>query len=56
MELAWREAILEFKARIRLLPERCANQLIGLTDKTEIKSVLLDEVDQSLTVLSEYES
>jgi phage terminase Nu1 subunit (DNA packaging protein) len=54
METAWRDAVLEFKARIRLLPSRCANQLTGLSDETEIKAVLLDEVDQTLTVLSEY--
>lgn len=54
MELAWRDAVLEFKARIRLLPSRVAGQLIGLDNETEIKAVLLDEVDQSLTVLSEH--
>lgn len=54
MELAWRDAVLEFKTRIRLLPSRCSIQLIGLTNESEIKSILRDEVDQSLTVLSEY--
>ena len=54
METAWRDAVLEFKARIRLLPSRVAGQLVGLDNETEIKAVLLDEVDQSLTVLSEY--
>lgn len=56
MKKAWSEAILEFKARIRLLPSRIANQLTGLTDETKIKSVLLDEVGRSLTVLSEYDA
>lgn len=54
IERVWRDAILELKARIRLLPSRVAGRLVGLSDETEIKSVLLDEVDQSLTVLSEY--
>jgi phage terminase Nu1 subunit (DNA packaging protein) len=54
MEIAWRDAVLEFKARIRLLPSRVAGQMVGLDNETEIKAVLLDEVDQSLTVLSEY--
>lgn len=56
MEMAWRDAVLEFKARIRLLPSRVAGQLVGLDNETEIKSVLLDEVDQSLTVLSEHDT
>ena len=54
MEIAWRDSVLEFKARIRLLPSRVAGQMVGLDNETEIKAVLLDEVDQSLTVLSEY--
>jgi phage terminase Nu1 subunit (DNA packaging protein) len=53
MEIAWRDAILEFKTRLRLIPSRVAGQLVGLDNETEIKAVLLDEVDQSLTVLSE---
>jgi phage terminase Nu1 subunit (DNA packaging protein) len=56
MEMAWRDAVLEFKARIRLLPSRVAGQLVGLENETEIKAVLLDEVDQSLTVLSELDT
>jgi phage terminase Nu1 subunit (DNA packaging protein) len=56
MEMAWRDAVLEFKARIRLLPSRVAGQLVGLENETEIKTVLLDEVDQSLTVLSELDA
>jgi phage terminase Nu1 subunit (DNA packaging protein) len=56
MEMAWRDAVLEFKARIRLLPSRVAGQLVGLENETEIKAVLLDEVDQSLTVLSELDA
>ncbi len=54
IERIWRDSLLELKARIRLLPSRVAGRLVGLSDETEIKSVLLDEVDQSLTVLSEY--
>ena len=54
IEIAWRDSVLEFKARIRLLPSRVAGQMVGLDNETEIKAVLLDEVDQSLTVLSEY--
>lgn len=53
MERAWRDTLLEVKARFRQMPSRVAGQLVGLTDETQIKGVLLDEVDQCLTVLSD---
>lgn len=53
IERVWINTMLEFKARVRLLPSRVAGRLVGVSDETEIKRVLLDEVDQTLTVLSE---
>lgn len=53
IERVWRDSILELRTRIRLIPSRVAGLITGLSDETEIKAVLLDEVDQSLTALSE---
>lgn len=56
VEKAWRDTAVELRTRVRLIPSRVAGQLTGLSDESEIKSVLLNEVDQSLTVLSEYDA
>lgn len=54
VEKVWRDYLLEFKARIRQVPTRVAGQLLGVTNETEIKAVLLDEIDETLTVLSDF--
>lgn len=46
-------AFAEVKASIRNVPSRAARLLIGETDETRFKSVLLQELDQALDALAE---
>ncbi len=52
VERQWRDTVLELRARIRQIPIRVAPQLLGVTELAEIKEILLDEVDESLTTLA----
>lgn len=42
-----------FRSRVRRIPERSVMRIIGDTDEARIKSVLLDEIDGCLNLLSE---
>jgi len=46
---------IELKAGLRNIPRRVANTLVGETSEARIKSVILDEVDQTLEVLAQYD-
>lgn len=45
---AWIKAFAEIRANMRNIPGRVVTQLIGETDETRFKSVLLAEIDQAL--------
>ncbi len=49
-------AFLDVKARLRIIPERASIKLIGLNNETDIKCVLLKEIDKSLTALADPET
>ena len=53
IEKQWSDTIIELRARFRQLPARVAAQLVGVTSKAEIKEILLDEIDETLTVLAD---
>jgi len=54
IQRAMAKAFGEVRAGLRnVLPGRAARGLIGITDETEIKAVILGEVDQVLEVLSD---
>lgn len=51
-ELSHQFALL--RSRLRKVPERCVLRVIGQKDQTEIKNIILDEIDQCLDVLSRH--
>ena len=51
-EKQWASTCLEIRARFRQIPGRVASQLASIKDEPEIKEVLLDEIDEALTALS----
>ncbi len=46
---------LDLKARLRIIPDRLAIRLIGLDNETDIKALVLKEIDQALRSLSDAE-
>lgn len=55
-ERALAKAFGEVRAGMRnVLPGRAARRLLGETDETRIKDVLLEEIDQQLEVLADTE-
>jgi len=42
-----------FRAVVRRVPERVVMQLLGLTDETKIKEIILEELDLALETLSD---
>lgn len=55
LERALAETFAEVKANIRNVPSRVATALIGEASETRIKSVILDEIDQALESLGEFD-
>ena len=47
------KAFLDVKARLRIVPERVSVKLIGMHNETDIKRVLLNEIDKTLTSLGD---
>lgn len=52
MERALAAAFAEVKANMRNIPGRVASRVVGETDETRLKAVLLEEIDQTLTALA----
>jgi len=52
IERQWANTIIEVRARFRQLPARVAPQVFGIKKLSEVKEILLQEVDETLTVLS----
>jgi len=44
--------MIEFRTRVRQIPNRLASVLTGINDEREIKQILSVELDEALTVLS----
>ena len=53
MERGVVRAFEEVKAALRNVPSRVARMIVGETDETRIRTVLLGEIDQALVVLDE---
>lgn len=54
IEQVWANAMIELRGRLRIIPSRVAPLLIGKIDESQIKEIILNEIDQSLTLLSEH--
>jgi len=52
IEKQWTNTMIELRSRLRQLPARVAPQILGVKNLGEIKEVLLDEVDETLTTLA----
>lgn len=55
IESAVARAFAEVRANMRNIPARVATQIVGETDETRMKSVILAEVDQALEALADQE-
>lgn len=53
MEKAMDKAFAEVRANMRNIPSRAARLLIGETDETRFKRILLEEIDQALDAMAD---
>ena len=52
IEKQWTNTLIELRSRLRQLPARVAPQIIGVKNLGEVKEILLDEIDETLTTLA----